>query len=286
MNAAESSAASATPIEASTPYISWGPVVAGAIAASALSFVLLTFASALGLAIASPSPTWRDASVGLAFLSGLFVLLTAVVSFGVGGYLAGRLRSRGAEAGPDEGEFRDGVHGLLVWALGVALGAFLAAMTAGGTVVRSLPGAASPSLTSAEPLVAYDLDRLLRADRVPPEAELTHSRAEAGRISLAASGRRGLAPEDRAHLVRLVSTRTGLGQPEAERRVDDFVARATKAIQRARRGAVLVGFLTGAALLLGAAVAWAAAWIGGRERDGVSPALEWQWRRPSATSAR
>jgi hypothetical protein len=286
MNAAESSAASATPIEASTPYISWGPVVAGAIAASALSFVLLTFASALGLSIASPAPTWRDASVGLAFLSGLFVLLTAVVSFGVGGYLAGRLRSRGAEAGPDEGEFRDGVHGLLVWALAVALGALLATVAAGGTVIRSVPGAASPTLTSAEPIIAYDLDRLLRADRVPPEAEMTHSRAEAGRIALAASGRRELAPEDRSHLVRLVSTRTGLAQPEAERRVDAFIGRATKAIQRARRSAVLVGFLTGAALLLGAAVAWAAAWIGRRERDGVSPALEWQWRRPSATSAR
>src|SRR5215207_9962138 len=175
MNAAESPA---TPIETSTPYVAWGPVIAGAIAASALSFVLLTFGSALGLAIASPSPTWRDASVGLAFLSGVFVLLTAVVSFGVGGYLAGRLRPHMAAGSPDAGEFRDGVHGLLVWALGVALGAFLAAVPAGGTVVRSLPGAASPSLTSAETLVAYDLDRLLRADRVPPEVELTHSRAE------------------------------------------------------------------------------------------------------------
>src|SRR5215207_3030870 len=154
MNAAESPA---TPIETSTPYVAWGPVIAGAIAASALSFVLLTFGSALGLAIASPSPTWRDASVGLAFLSGVFVLLTAVVSFGVGGYLAGRLRPRGAVAGLDEGEFRDGVHGLLVWGLAVGLGALLAAVTAGSTVVRSLPGAASPSLTSAEPIIAYDL---------------------------------------------------------------------------------------------------------------------------------
>ena len=111
------------PVEAATPYIAWGPVIAGAIAASALSFVLLTFGAALGLSIASPAPTWRDASVGLAFLSGVFVLLTAAVSFGVGGYLAGRLRPRGTAAGPDESEFRDGVHGLLVWALGVALGA-------------------------------------------------------------------------------------------------------------------------------------------------------------------
>src|SRR4051794_33454585 len=46
----------------------------------------------------------------------------------------------------------------------------------------------------------------------------------------------------------------------------------------------LIGFLTGTALLLGAAVAWAAAEMGRLERDGVSPALEWQWRRSSTTS--
>src|SRR5215204_6143947 len=172
MNAAESPAA---PVETATPYIGWGPLIAGAIAASALSFVLLTFGAALGWSIASPAPTWRDASVGLAFLSGVFVLLTAVVSFGVGGYLAGRLRPRGTATGPDEGEFRDGVHGLLVRGLAVALGACLAGVAAGGTVVRSLPGAASPTLTSAETIIAYDLDRLLRADRGPSEAEITPS---------------------------------------------------------------------------------------------------------------
>ena len=116
-------AGSATPAIA-TPALSWSPAVAGALAAAALTFVLLTFGAALGLSIASPSPTWRDASIALAFLSGLFVLLTAVVSFGVGGYVAGRLRARHAGAGPGEAELWDGVHGLLVWGLAVALERF------------------------------------------------------------------------------------------------------------------------------------------------------------------
>ena len=70
-------------------YISWGAVIAGAIAASALTFVLITFGAAIGLAIASPSATWRDTSVALALLSGLWLLLTAVTSFALGGYLGG-----------------------------------------------------------------------------------------------------------------------------------------------------------------------------------------------------
>ena len=74
-------------------YISWGAVIAGAIAASALTFVLITFGAAIGLAIASPSATWRDTSVALSLLSGLWLLLTAVASFALGGYLAGRLRA-------------------------------------------------------------------------------------------------------------------------------------------------------------------------------------------------
>ena len=149
-----------------------------------------------------PSPTWRDASVALAFLSGLFVLLTAVVSFGVGGYVAGRLRTRHAGAGPGEAELWDGVHGLLVWGLAVALGALLAALTASAALTRSLPGVGSPAAASAEPVIAYDLDRLLRTDRPVPDAETAYGRAEAGRIALAASGRRRLAPDDGAYLAR------------------------------------------------------------------------------------
>ena len=55
--------------------------------------MLFTFGAALGLAVSSTSPTWRDASVALALLSGLYILLTAIASFGLGGYVAGRLRS-------------------------------------------------------------------------------------------------------------------------------------------------------------------------------------------------
>ena len=105
-------------------YIHWGPVIAGAVVAAAVFFTLMTFASAVGLAVASPSPTWRDASIALAILSGVWILLVALGSFALGGYLAGRVRSTWATS-EDEREFRDGAHGLLVRAVAVVIGALL-----------------------------------------------------------------------------------------------------------------------------------------------------------------
>jgi hypothetical protein len=69
-----------------------GSCDSGAIAASALTFVLITFGQAIGLADRFAIRDWRDSSVALALLSGLWLLLTAVASFALGGYLAGRLR--------------------------------------------------------------------------------------------------------------------------------------------------------------------------------------------------
>jgi hypothetical protein len=99
----------------------WGAIWCGAIVAAAVSFVLLSFGSALGLAVASPSSTWRDTSAILSVLSGLWLLLMSLASFGLGGYLSGRLRTPRA----DESEFRDGTCGLAGWALAIIIGAVL-----------------------------------------------------------------------------------------------------------------------------------------------------------------
>jgi hypothetical protein len=97
--------------------------------------------------------------------------------------------------------------------------------------------------------------------------------------------RRDLA-EDRAQVVRIVSTRTGLSGPEAEARVTDFLERSTTAIRKARRSGVVVGFMTAAGVLLGAAVAWFAAVAGGSHRDNIPLSLNWRFiRSPRLTSA-
>jgi len=271
-------------------YVEWTPIIAGALAASALSFVLFTFGSSLGLALASSSPSWRDASIALAILTGLYVILATLASFGLGGYVAGRLRSTSTPTTSDEeeDEFRDGLHGLLVWSLAVALGALLAAAATAAVTSTSAPAASISNTTTGEPIIAYDLDRLFRTEQAPPSAaDLSYSRAEAARIAMRVASRR-TGPElaeDRAQLLRIVSTRTGLTGSNAEARVTDFVDRATTAIRKARRSAVVVAFMTAAGLLLGAAVAWFASVAGGGHRDERPMSLNWRLMRSPRVTA-
>jgi hypothetical protein len=264
-------------VETATSFLQWTPVIAGALVASAISLVLIAFGSAIGLSILSSSPTWRDASPALAVLSGLFLLLTAIVSFGLGGYVAGRLRERWHQSAHDDVvEFRDGTHGVVAWALAVVITGLVVAVSAAAIASRGVQPATSPVATTGEPLIVYELDRLFRAGQRPFEGDLTYTRAEAGRILLAATGRRGIAPEDRTYLVRLVAARIGISQPDAERRVDDAIAGATTAVQRARHSAVILAFATAVSLLVGAAAAWYASCVGGRHRDNVAPSLTWR----------
>ena len=266
-------------VEVTTSYVQWSAVIAGALVAAAVSLVLMAFGTAIGLSVVSSSPTWRDASPALAIASGLYLLLTALAGFGLGGFVAGRLRERwDSTAIRDLVEFRDGVHGVLVWAIaGVVTGLVIAASAAQLTS-RTTEQAGSPA-TTGESLFAYELDKLFRAEKRPADAELTYGRAEAGRILLASAGRRGITSADRAYFSRLVASRTGIAQPDAERRVDEAVTAANVAVQKARRSAVILGFSTAASLLLGAAAAWYAASLGGRERDGIAPTASRGWPR-------
>jgi hypothetical protein len=257
-----------------TIYLEWTPSWVGAIVAAALSFVLLAFGAALGLAVASPSSSWRDTSAVLTLLSGLWLLLTALASFGLGGYLAGRLRIPLRPHTREEVEFRDGIHGLLVWAMAVLIGALL---TVAVSSAISAGRATDAKSSTSEPLFALELDQLFRSDRKPTDAGDPELRAQAARIISSGLGHRTMASEDRAYLVRLVETRTGLAATDADNRVTQIVNKSRDAVAKARRSAVIVAFMVGASLVLGAAVAWLAAAAGGQHRDG-SIALDF-WRR-------
>jgi hypothetical protein len=272
--------------EERTSYMQWGPAVAGALAAAALAFVLHTCAAAIGLAVSSSAPTWRDSSLMLQLLSGLYLVFAAILAFGVGGYLAGRMRSPIA-GGDDEIEFRDGSNGILVWSIAIVLTVLMTWAAA-----QSVPRVASPSALSSgaaqsvagENLIAYDLDQLFRADGRPQNVDLAYVRSEASRILLTTAGHAGITPDDRAYLIRLTAANTGLQPPEAERRVDVAIVQARDNIRKARRAGVILAFMAGAAALPGAAVAWFAACTGGQHRDGkvIPPKmLRSQYSRPA-----
>jgi predicted transcriptional regulator len=259
--------------------LNWGPVIAGAIAASALAFVLDSFGLALGLAISSASPAWRDTSFALVLLSGLYLVLVALASYGLGGYIAGRMRRRSDPS--DSPEFEDGMHGLVVWGVATLFAGILATVSL--PLLSRAPGVAAvmPNATTSVPgesLIAYELDRLFRGSERRTGGDLSYDRAEAARILLTTSSHRGMDPTDRAYLAKLIAADTGTAAPDAERRVDEVATRAKQDISRARSSAVILAFMAGAAALLGAIAAWAAAVTAGRYRDGreAMPAL-WDW---------
>jgi hypothetical protein len=271
--------------------LAWSPIVLGALTAAAVSSILVTFGTAIGLGVSSTSPTWRDASFALWLLSGIYLVLTALISFACGGYLAGRARSPYAPATAEEVERRDGWHGIGSWALAVLIGAIIAALVG---VAASRPTALTTPPAASEPSVlSYEIDRLLRAPKRPPNAELAPIRAEASRILLTSSSHRGVTADDRGYLIQIVSGVTGLTGADAEHRVDNAIADSRKAISNTRASTIILAFSLAASLLLGAVAAWAAAEAGGRHRDGM-PLPSWMthssrfnrrrvaWERPPA----
>lgn len=257
--------------------VSWGAIIAGAFVTSALFIIFVLFGLALGIGIGSPAPTWRDSSFAFWLLSGLYLILAAMVSSAAGGYTAGRLHPDAPHPDLEENELRSGLHGLAVWALAIVIGTFLALGSAGTLMpVVSPPGGGAGQARSlgSENLLAYELDRLFRSDRRPADANLEYERAEAGRILLTTNSRAGVLADDRAYLARLVSSRTGLSGSDAQQRVDAVLARSHDALRRARRTGVLMGFMIASALLLGAAVSWFATQRGERDAygDEISPA--------------
>lgn len=268
--------------------LQWTPIFVGALAASALSLIFVSFATALGLGVASAAPTWRDTSFALWLLSGIYLIFQALISFGCGGYFAGRVRSPYLSATSEDIETRDGLHGVASWALAVLIGAVFAALV---VWAASRPSATVQPPSSSEPSVlSYELDHLFRAPRRPPNVDLTVERAEAARILMTASSHSGVAADDRTYLLQQVTALTGLSGPDAEKRVDTTIANSKRAISRARAASIIIAFSAAAALLFGAVAAWAGAAAGGRHRDGA-PISGWmahanRWSRSHAARPR
>ena len=84
----------------------------------------------------------------------------------------------------------------------------------------------------------------------------SETRADITRTIASAVAAGQLSAGDRTYLAQVVAQRTGIAQPEAEKRVDDAFASALKAIDTARKAAVATGLGTVTALLFGMAAAW------------------------------
>src|ERR1700710_74090 len=153
--------------EPSVAGVSWAAVAAGAVVSCALTVVLIAFGVGLGLSVVSP---WSGAGVsGTTFKigTGLYLIVIAMLSSSIGGYIAGRLRTRWTGVHSDEVYFRDTAHGFIAWAFASVLGAVLLASPAssliGGAASGVSQGRAASASQAAGPMEGY-VDNLLRSD--------------------------------------------------------------------------------------------------------------------------
>jgi hypothetical protein len=249
---------------ASRSAVSWGAVFAGAAAAAALSLILLLLGTGLGLSAVSP---WTNEGIDASTFgisSILWITFMHVAASAVGGYMAGRLRTKWTGVHTDEVYFRDTAHGMLAWAvatLGTAAlltsvigsiigGGIQAAGSAAGNAASAAVSGATAAGAQAEPGQAgqageaegpmgYFVDSLFRAgagdnrrDDRPPEQSAA-SVAEVTRI-FANGIRTGALPnEDVRYVGQVVAERTDLTQQQAEQRVREVFANVQTTLNEA-----------------------------------------------------
>lgn len=261
-------------------YVDWPAIIAGVLLASAISIVLISFGSAIGLNFLDfdgegASPIW----VGIAAAS--WFLWVQISSFMAGGYLTGRMRRRHFDATEHESDVRDGAHGLLVWAGAAVLGTLIAVggIGAAANAVGSVASTATTAVGNAANVTvdpnAYFIDTLFRSNQPAAAGDSTAARAEAGRIfAQAALGDGTVSADDKTYLANVVAANTGLTPEEANARVDqvaqtvnDARVKAIEAARIARNTGIIAAFLIAASLLISAIGAFWAAQMGGNHRD-------------------
>lgn len=306
------SGSATTPSRTGGDAVSWGAIIAGAAAAASLSLILLMLGLGLGLSSVSP---WKNDGISATTFgvsSIVWVTLTQLIASAMGGYLAGRLRTKWVAVHTDEVYFRDTAHGFLAWAVASLASAALltsvvGSILSGGAQVGAagVGGAASSATMAAGNAAAmsraagsttggqvasmdYFLDTLFRSgantgavsSSTSPTAstQSSNSTSEVARIFANAMSGTNLPAEDLKYAGQLVAQRTGLAQPEAEKRVADVYARARAnlkeletgaraAADKARKASAYTALWLFISLLIGAFVASLAATYGGRRRD-------------------
>jgi hypothetical protein len=234
--------------------VSWGAIFAGAAGAASLSLVLLLLGTGLGMSAVSP---WSQqgasaATIGVATI--LWLSFTQIAASGMGGYLAGRLRTKWAGVHTDEVYFRDTAHGFLAWSvatlltvalLGSVVGAIASAgAQAGATVAGGAAtaagmagagaGAGAAASTSASDGGAnpmnYFIDSLFRRDAsaATPATAAAPAAGDAAATAQPPMQERGTAAANaEVSRIFLNSIRTGALPPEDAKYVGQVVAQRT-----------------------------------------------------------
>lgn len=279
--------------------VSWGAIMAGAAGAAALSLILLVLGVGLGLTSASPWSGMGASATALSLWAIAWLTLTQAAASGLGGYLAGRLRTKWVSVHTDEVYFRDTAHGFLAWAVATLLTATVltsatgSVLSAGASVAGGVATTAVAAAAGSEMGMAYVVDTLLRKEvgastggetqagasaTATSDAARSRARDEIARILARAVRTESLSPGDSRYLAQVVAQQSGLPWGDAQKRVADTFgqaqsdlkdaqAAARDAADKARHASAVTALWLCASLLIGAFVASLAATYGGHRRD-------------------
>ncbi len=252
--------------------VSWAAIFAGALAAAAITLILIVLGSGLGFSSISP---WSGEGVGaktLGISAILWITFISLAASALGGYLAGRLRVKWSGVHTDEVYFRDTAHGFLSWALATLLTATLMAsavttaisggVQAGTAVVGGITSAASQAVSAgasavqnadidSEPL-EYFWDALFRREggtRSSASDDDTQSspsnrsrptisseqKSEVVRIFVHSLGSGSLSDRDTRYVTQIISQYTGISEQEATRRVRETYETVVQTRERAEQ---------------------------------------------------
>ncbi len=258
------------PIQTQPSAVSWGAIVAGAAGAAALALILLMLGTGLGLSSVSPWAYSGVSATTFGVSTILWLTFTQLVASGMGGYLAGRLRTKWVDVHTDEVYFRDTAHGFLSWAVAalataalltsvigsiVSVGIQAGATVAGGVATATTVGSEMAMSNSDSGPMGYFVDSLFRkdinsaaisasdiagSDVMPgghPKPFHAGSAPEVTRIFMNSLRTGPLPEEDIRYVGQVVALRTGLTQLDAEKRVIDTYARLQTKLRDAETAA-------------------------------------------------
>jgi hypothetical protein len=254
---------------------SWSAIIAGAFVATSASVILLALGSGIGFASLSAWSSAGALAKALTVNAAIWLIVSQWLSSALGGYIAGRLRTRWLGTHAHEVFFRDTAQGLITWSVATVFVAALLSIAL-WSVAGGSSNAASTLAASAPPRApdTYAIDLLFRPGPNAPSSSAPVPRAEIDRILGNAAVTAHFPDSDRAYLADLVVARTGLTAPDAQKRVDLFVAgvqndeaRARATAEKLRKDAEVAALYVALSLVVGAFVASVSAALGGRLRD-------------------
>ena len=249
--------------KAAGPGVSWPAVFAGAFTMGALTLLLSVLGAGVGLSAISPWPNDTAQASRVSMGAIIWLILAQLIASSIGGYLAGRLRTKWVSLHTHEIYFRDTAHGFIAWCVALVISTVF-------FISYATSIAARPATTSTETGTGkYFVDMLFRTDH--PVAARTDQplRDEAALILANDLLHPDMTTQDQPYLANLVVAATGLSQADAERRVTETIAADREAAETTRKAIAHSLYWLFVAFLIGAFCASFAATIGGRQRDSV-----------------